>query len=50
MTIGRFESAGAMHTSSEMMWTFGLLDSSSEVDIAPVSDYPEVEIDANRRS
>lgn len=39
VSTGRFESAGVMHISNEMMWPFGLLDAT-----------PEVEITANRRS
>lgn len=50
MTSRRFETVGVMHTSNEVTWTFGLLDTIPEVEISAVNDFPGVEIDANRRS
>jgi hypothetical protein len=42
VTNDRFETAGAMHTSNEMMWTFGLVTAFPEVDISTDSDFPAV--------
>lgn len=50
VTNHRFETAGAMHTSNEMMWTFGLVSAFPEVDLSTMSKFPEVETGANPKS
>ncbi len=50
VTNDRFETAGAMHTSNEMMWTFGIISAFPEVDISAVSDFPQVDTDASQSS
>ena len=47
MTSRRFETAGVTHTSNEVMWKFGLFDTFPEVGTPVVSDFPDVEVDAN---
>ena len=50
VTNGRFDTAGAMHTSNEMMWTFGLVNAFPEVDVSTVSDFPEVQLETSQGS
>ena len=38
VTDGRFDTAGAMHTSNEMFWTFGFVDGFPDVDVVAVAN------------
>lgn len=42
VTNRRFDTAGAMHTSNEMIWSFGLVSAFPQVDITTVSAFPTV--------
>ena len=42
VTDRRFDTAAAMHTSNEMMWTFGLVSGFPTIDQVAVSDFPQV--------